>query len=56
MIESRRGVFFREEAKVAFGESTWTLVTQVPGREMTKFNDNLEDWLSRQSAAAKNSG
>ena len=56
MIESRRGVFLRKEAEVAFGESTWTLVTQVPGREMTKFNANLGDWLSRQSAAAKNGG
>ena len=47
-IESRGSVIFKEEAKVAFSESAWTIVTTIPTVQLKAHSRHLSSWLKEQ--------
>lgn len=47
-IVARGGVFFREEVKCAFSDSSWTMVTTVNLDFSTDVEISLEKWLENQ--------
>ena len=52
-IIARGGVFFQQEAEVAFSESTWTLVCPLSLNETDIYVETLQDWATKQIEAAK---